>query len=329
LGSIENETGLIAMYLLNLIGVTGEPVDPRLNYDELGHADPAFLPGAVQPMTIRNMLTLIINALPGAELQVLTAVLDVATNPDYAETDDQNLLLQKRKAQNMLMQLTSARFDSYPDAPFYYIHLNAAQRRIREDVENYVRRWKQLRGIPERRTHVSGFDEYLRVWDMHEGWKNGTYEHDAENSFSSIEAVLNKPKSTVVGAYRAAFKRITGHEFSPEMWMRVFGSVGLATADGDSHPAILRRYRSFVLSNKPKPVPEATLQHQDVEHGRVGLVEGATAVEGGQATVELEIDMLGLLRLGWTDDRIAEELDVSPSVVGYFRGRLEEMENVG
>jgi hypothetical protein len=62
-----------AHLMLGAIGVTGEPVSPDTSFEQLGgeSLDPAFLSGAVQPMTLRAVGTMLINALPPEELAVL------------------------------------------------------------------------------------------------------------------------------------------------------------------------------------------------------------------------------------------------------------------
>jgi len=325
-GSIENDMGLVAMHLLGIIGVTGMPADPTLSFEELGDTDPSLLSGSVQPMTLRNMLTLLIRALSPKELETVRAILEVAFNPEYAIEGDEELTLQKRKAQLYLTQIASSRFDSYPDIPLYYIHLDASQRRIREDVEELVRRWKHRRQIPERRIHIQEFKNYLAVWDLREGWQDGSYRVEAEQSFPAISAKLDKPKSSVVNAYRAAFQRIIGQEFSQENWLRVMGAFRLTSDIDAAGRTVMARYRRLMNSNRPTPVPETVLQGKPVEHGQVGIIENESAVTGEQANIDLELDLQSLTDRGLRDEEIASELELrSVSTVTYFRERLAEM----
>jgi hypothetical protein len=208
-GTQESEDGLVAMYVLGMIGVTGEPADPKDSFEQLGGLDPAFLSGSVQPMTIRNNLIMLISSLPRAELEVLRTVLEGALNPDFATPGDTDLRVQKRQAIDFLLQCSSPLLDSYPDAPLYYIHLHASQNRIVQDLEVFIRRWKEQRGIPEHRTPITKFPEYLKVWDLREGWNDGSYEMGAEKSLSEVASELKQPKSSVANSYRAAFKRRT------------------------------------------------------------------------------------------------------------------------
>jgi hypothetical protein len=324
IGSSEVEAGLAAMYLLGMIGVTGEPPDPTCSFEDLGDLDPAFMSGSIQPMTIRNMISILIETLPSADLQLVRAALAVAVDPDYAIPDDIDQRLQKRKADSYLMRFSSAVFDSYPDAPLYYIHLDASQRRIVEDVEVFIRRWKEQRNIPERRTRIQEFVDYLKVWDLHEGWSEGGYKVEEEKSFGQIAKELRLPKSTVVNAYRAAFKRLVGQEFAPELWIRVMGLVKLPALNSQPASKLTGRYRRLISSNAPKPVPESRVENEPPEHGEVGLIESESAHEGDQKFVELALDATELIERGLADSEIAEKLELNDrSVLRYLRGLVE------
>jgi hypothetical protein len=321
------EYGPAAMYLLGMIGVTGEPPDPAISFDDLGDLDPALLSGSIQPMTIRNMISILVAALPTAELQVLRAILDAAVHPDYAIQGDNDQTLQKRMAQGHLMRLSSAILDSYPDAPLYYIHLDASQRRIVEDVEVFIRRWKERRKIPERRTRIQDFADYLKVWDLREGWKDGTYQVEAERSFGQVAKELRQSKSTAVNAYRAAFKRIVGQDFSPELWIRVMGLLKLPALNSLPGIRLTARYRRLMSSNAPKPAPESRVERKPAEHGDVGLIERESTVDGDQTLVDLAMDASALIQHGFSDIEIAQKLELKdPDLIGYLRRRLAEVD---
>jgi hypothetical protein len=327
--SDERQNGLVAMYLLGLIGVTGEPEDPACAFEELGDVDPAFLSGSVQPMTIRNIICILISQLPRAELECLRAVLDVAIDPEYAVAGDSDATLQKRKASSYLMQVASQLFDSYADAPLYYIHLDSSQRRIVDDVETFIRRWKERRNIPERRTRIQEFPDYLRVWDMREGWTDGSYDMKAGRAFDDIARELHQPKSSVVNAYRAAFKRIIGQDFIKELWLRVMGLIQLPALYSRPDDKLMARYRKLLSANTRRPVPEARLEPEPVAHGQVGLIERESAVEDDQLLLDLAIDLSELIKEGLPDDEIAERLELDdPSVIGHMRSRLTDLDEL-
>ena len=272
------------MQLLGLIGITGEPADPTLSFPELGDTDPDLLSGTVQPMTLRNMIILLIKALPKAEIEALRSILEVAVHPDYAIEGDKDLAPEK-EAQTSLAQLASVRLDSYPDSPLYYIHLDASQRRILEDVETYIRTMKKRRNILERRTHTLDFPNYSEVWDMRGGLEGWCYHLEAEQSFGIVADKLKRPKSTIANAYRSAFKRITGQDFSSEMWLRVMGPVKLAALTNNPAENLAARYRRLISSSGRSPyLRQAT--SKPAEHGMVGLVESQSAIkENRQASI--------------------------------------------
>ena len=328
-GTLEIEDGLASMYLLGMIGVTGEPPDPSSSFESLGDLDPAFLSGAVQPMTVRNMITLLVQALPPAELQLLRAVLDVAVNPAYAIAGDSDLNLQKQKAHAHLAQLSSPIFDSYPDCPLYYIHLDASQRRIVDDVEVHVRSWKARRNIPERRSRIQNLSAYLSVWDLHEGWKDGRYELESEQSFGQLAKQLGIAKPTAVNAYRAAFKRISGHDYTPELWIRVMGLAKFSALQNGSRKSLMSRYRRLISSNAPKPAPESRVERKLAEHGEVGLIERQSTLDGDQDLVELLLDASDLIQRGLADSDIAQKLDLKDSeLVEYLRRRIADLRDI-
>ncbi|MCH8044526.1 MAG: hypothetical protein IID44_12490 [Planctomycetes bacterium] len=158
-----------AMLMLGLIGVNGEPVSPGTSFEDLGGCkiDPAFLSGAVQPMTLQAVSVMLINSLPPAERAVLGAILTTSGESEYAIVgDDAARSEQKRQALGRLAQMSSGALDSYPDAPLFYIHLGASLRSIERDLKNVVQRRKQRQGITERRVHTKKLPSSMIPDDM-------------------------------------------------------------------------------------------------------------------------------------------------------------------
>jgi hypothetical protein len=315
--------GYVATELLGLIGVTGEPQNPALAFQELDDFDLGFLSGAVQPMTNRAVLVAMLNALPDAELQVISAVLNTASNEEYSIPGDADGSLRRRSAIRHLTQIASPALDSYLDLPLFYIHLESSQRRIVDDLEALVTRWKKRRGIGEQRVHVGKLPEYLRIWDQREGWDGGIYHRHKERTFVQIAEDLGQPKSTIVNGYQGAFERITGHEFNCELWLRLMLGVKAHDFDYAQHPTISARYRRLMNDARPKPVPESQLQPRDLDKHRIGIVEQNSLVGGDQDLAELELNIKMLIDRGRTDEEIAQELDMHhPEIIAYLRGRL-------
>ena len=99
-----------AILMLGAIGVTGEPINPDTSIERLddGSLDPAFLSGAVQPMTLRAVATMFISALPPAELAVLGALFMNAGSAEYpVDGDDDRRSAQKLQAMSRLARIPS------------------------------------------------------------------------------------------------------------------------------------------------------------------------------------------------------------------------------
>jgi hypothetical protein len=322
------EKAFIAFRMLQLIGVVGEPADPAKAFDQLSDYDPTLIRGSMQPMTLRHMVDILIAALPASELCAISHVLNVAGNSEFAIDDDTDLSRQKYSARTLLMRICSQQLDSFPICPLYYIHMDASQRRIVEDVESQVRHWKARRNIPDRRPRVNEFEDYLRIWDAREGWNEGEYLVDMEQTFEQVAQRLGIPRSTAVAGYRSAFHRIVGHRFSPEIWLQVMGQVKLPQWKRDAGPKLSARYRRILTQPGPKPAPETRIQSAQPKFGGVGLVERESAINEHQPTLDLLIDAKELLARRLSDEAIAEKLDVEISDIAYLRRQLEEFAEI-
>lgn len=322
-----------AMLMLGAIGVTGEPVAPATSFEELdeGDLDPAFLSGALQPMTLRSVAQMLINALPRAERAVLGSVLRVSCDDEYAvDGDDANGSFQKKRASLHLAQFASPSLDSYPDAPLFYIHLGASQRTIVQDVKEQVRRWKGRRGIEERRVHTAKLQSYLDIWDQREGWTGSGYRRSEEHSFPQIVKRSKEKLGTVSNRYRAAFQVITGHEFSPFLWWRLFGPIKFNRLLIDPRDYLSRPIRRFLRPPVPRSVPESVVAPTSREERAIGLIEGTTAVEHDFDQTDLLIDLEDFINRGLPDDEIVRRLgeEYPEEEIAYARERLAELRKI-
>lgn len=318
----------IAMLMLGAIGVTGEPVDPAKSFEELNEIefDPAFLSGAVQPMTLRSVAAMLINALPRAERVVLGSVLTTSGDDECTiEGDDPNRSLQARQALCHLDQITSPALDSCPDLPLFYLHLGASQRTIVQDVEEQVRRWKQRRGIAERRVHTGKLQSYLQVWDQREGWTGGGYQQSCEHSFIDIMRQSKQGLSTVANQYRSAFQMITGQEFSPRLWWRLFGPLKYSALLKDPAEMLSRPIRRHMRSPVRRPVPESVVAYASQEESTLGMVEAMNVVEDDFTPNDILLDIEDFINKGLSDDEIARRLGAtSPDEIAHAQIRLSE-----
>jgi hypothetical protein len=325
--------GHAAVLMLGSIGVTGEPVGPETGFEELieGHPDPTFLTGSVQPITFRAVVAMLINGLPPAERREVGLLLLSADADEFAVPgDNDNRDLQKRFALGDLTRLASPALDSCPEIPLFYIHLGASQRSIARDVEDQARRWKARRGLGSRKVHTANLDEYLKVWDLREGWTGGGYDRSRELIFAEVGRRLKLGSiSTVANHFRSAFEMITGHPFTPELWWRLFGPLKCSELLGGPAAKLAAPVRHHHRSRTPRPVPESTISPQtDRAHG-VGMVENGSAIYDDMEQVDLLMDMRDLIDRGLTDEEIARRLELeAPGVVAYFRSRADDFRSI-
>jgi len=321
-----------AMLMLGLIGVNGEPVSPGTSFEDLGGCkiDPAFLSGAVQPMTLRAVSVMLINSLPPAERAVLGAILTTSGESEYAIVgDDAARSEQKRQALGRLAQMSSGALDSYPDAPLFYIHLGASLRSIERDLKNVVQRWKQRQGITERRVHTKKLPKYLEVWDLREGWTGDGYDRTREQTFRMIARRLKLEVSTVASRYLSAFKMITGYEFSPDLWRRLIGPLKLSELLGDPTATLSVPVRHHLRSPVRRPVSESVVGRPTDKAHVSGIVEQGSMIPDDMGSVDLRLDLEDLFKQGLSDEEITEKLELdSPDAVAYFRTRLEDFQGI-
>lgn len=314
--------------LLGVIDVYGEPVSPERRFEELDDSvDPTFLSGAIQPLSLRATVAMLISALPKAERAFVGALLSTSSSPEYALPDDDDTQsMQKRLALLHLLQTPSVALDSHLDAPLFYIHLGASQRTIIHDIEEQVRRRKARLEIEERRVHTTKLQSYLDVWDLREGWSDHGYDRTTERSLVQTAEMLNiESTSTVFNRYKAAFQLITGHEFSPQLWLQLFGPLRL----GDSAERFSRRVRYRLQSQaESQSVPtlaDSVLSPKREDEHSPGVVESRSEITDDTESRDFMIDFRDFVERDLSDAEIARRLEIRDvSIVPELRARLSE-----
>jgi hypothetical protein len=318
-----------AHLMLGAIGAFGLPINPGTNFEELddGSLDPAFLSGAVQPISMRVIASMLMRNMPTEELAVLGAFFMNAAGADYeVEGDDDNQSLQKLNAITHLDRIYSPFLDSYADIPFFYMHIEASQRTITQDVESHARRWKARQNIAEKRVHAIKLPQYLEVWDLREGWNGVEYDVREEHSFREIGDRLQKKVSTVANQHHHAFRMITGHDFSPELWMRLMAPLKRSELFQDAASILSAPMRHRMRSPVRRPVPDSVVSPVS-DDGATTVVETESVCQDGQEATDQRLDIESMLRRGLGDDTIAERLECDLETVEYFRVRIEEFRN--
>jgi hypothetical protein len=297
------------------------PPDPRDEFEMLG-ADvigSAWEGGAIAPATIRTLAFILLGVLPKDERAQFGRLLCDSAAYEWSDKAQTNSFLKR------LASLPGDIWKSQPDAPIVSFNLQAPQRAITEAVEKLVRRWKQEQGIPETRRRDDKFEEYLAVWDLREGWADGGYDGTREKQFHEIAEQLRAPLPTIQSRYHAAFKILTGHDYKPELWIRLFGPIKLSCVNdpvGNSRLACYRPWRTRNL----RPVAETVLLpgRRDADHPK--FLEAAGITQSDLSLVDLQIDVQTLIKRGDSDDQIRQELDPHRELPnGYLADVIAEL----
>jgi hypothetical protein len=224
-----------------------------------------------------------------------------------------------------LGQLQNAVWNSFPDAPVLSINLQMPQRAINEAVEQLVRQWKQDRGISERRRRDDSLDDYLAVWDLREGWLDGEYVGAREKTFQTISQEIGIPIATATTRYRSAFRNISGHDYTPELWIRLMGPLKISQTVDRANAGLL--FRRPWRSPHPRPVTEAVLLPGRNERERPQFLEAAAVTESEIGMVDLSLDIQTLLGRGLSDEQIIRDLELeselAAGLIAELRRRFE------
>lgn len=302
---LEFYLGQIALHVLMAIGVSGEPPDPAIEFANLDpdHPNHVWLYAAVQPLTLRALSGLCLRHLPKDTLGFLGMIFLEAACDD--EVNQPPRILQSLEK---LVRREDAELNSYPDAPFVAINPAASSRQIQAALQALLPQWRNERNLNEQRDRSDKYEDYLRVWDLREGWQEGRYDNANERLFREVAAELQVNRATVISHYRKAFELIVGHPYSPEMWFRVFGLLKLS-GFVEQAGSVSRRRPS--ASPVRRPIPESALQSSAINPEMPGIAS-AQSVPSNVDGMVLYMDIIGLLGSGRTDEQIVRELDLSP-----------------
>ena len=314
----EAELRQAAVGLLGSIGVSGPPVDPRVEFDAFpdNGAAESLLAGSVHPISNRGMIGLLISVLPKQTLAQLGCLLLTRFASDGEEDD------QRREALLQLARRTDPGLDSYVDVPILSISPSASQRVIERDLNIVMARWREAHELRPQRERVDQYPEYLEVWDLREGWRNGSYDNSRELTLQEVAQQLQIPFSTVNNRYRRAFELITGHPYSPAIWLRVFAIVKLLETAGDVIGNVARRrpYRT----GTPRPVPDSIISNPQ----REGSYVESHALAADESDLQaLLIDLQEFVAQGLTNTEILDRFQIGTEhepVIESLRKRLGE-----
>lgn len=309
-----------ASLILQLIGVSSDPPPPSVSADALDTTalKRAWADGAVAPVTFRGLATMLLAGLPPDAMEIVGRMLT-----DCARQDDETRTARYKTLQELHRHSHPA-LNAFPNGPMVGINIQAPANAIVAAIEDLVKQWKADKGIPEQRRRDDKLPEYLKVWDLREGWMGDRYDSRHERTFSQISQDLGVATGTIGNRYRSAFRYIFGHDFTPELWARVIGFLKLLDwVDPNVIPIrpLKRRWRT----PSPNPVPESRLQPTEdhADDGPSLNVQGVSQSEIG--CVELLLDARSLIVAGLTNDQIVRKLelqsDQASDMIDYLRRR--------
>jgi hypothetical protein len=317
-----------ASLMLGSIGVAGEPMDPGTSPEELmaADADPMFLTGSVQPLTFRAVLTMLFRNLPRAECAAAADLFAGLGELQTETLDEEDCRRVREMALAWLSRTASPVLDSVPEAPLFYVHMGTSQRSIVRDMEHQVRLWQARRGLEPSKVQSAKLADYLEVWDLREGWTGSAYDASAEMTFAGVAQRLRISSiSTVANRYKAAFAMITGHDFTPTLWWRLFGPLKYSRFLGDPAAALSAPIRRRFGTPAPRPAPDSRVSPASERPHDVGLVEAGSAVGDFTDAMNLKMDLEELIAQGLGDEEIAAKLELEdPGVVSSARARIAD-----
>tara|TARA_R110002049_G_C9151648_1_gene560320 strand:+ start:226 stop:1413 length:1188 start_codon:yes stop_codon:yes gene_type:complete len=308
--------------LLSLIGVYGEPPDPRTPFSKLGESElnNAWLSGAVHPITLRGMAGLLLATLPKDTLGKLGLYL-IEAGCDDSDFEESN----RRKSSYKLQALECETLDSYPTEPLVSVNPAASQRQISEAIKNLHGQWKNERELKEQRDRSDKNKTYLEIWDLREGFsEEGAYDISEEQKISEIAEVVGSSISTVSNHYRSAFEMIIGKPYSPELWWNTIGVFKLSKFDLKHN--ILSQIRPR-KSRTPRPVSESRLGL-----GIDSLKQTHVQKKHEYTLHDLIMDISSLIDQGLSDDEIQSNLEIKAKtseltqLLTWMRSRTSEIE---
>jgi len=309
-----------AVIILQSIGVaeSAVPDDPHLGPEALGSHDfgGVWTSGAVAPAMLRTLAVILMGALPASQRGQLGALL--SESEKYASQDDEQMTEIVRR----LLRLPDDAWNSFPDIPFISINLEQSQRAITDAVEALVRQWKEQRNIAERRRRDDKLDLYLRAWDAREGWVGGEYDATREMTFQQIARETGDGIDTVISRYRTAFKYLSGHEYTPALWLRLMGPLKLSRYRGSQAGQGSVMHRPW-RSPKPRPVAASVLLPGRKEYDGQGFLAAAGVTSSDIDLVEMMIDIETLVARGQSNSEIIDSLELSPAAVEQLGGLID------
>jgi hypothetical protein len=209
-----------------------------------------------------------------------------------------------------------------PVPELLHISPEASEKGVQDAVRLILAQYRSQSDAPVmRRLSEAQLDEYLQVWDLREGWVNEHYDWKRTKRFREIAVEIKTPEGTVKNRYRAAFRYITGHDYSPDLFAALFGPL----ACHESKWAGWRRSKQRRVDRGAPRTLTNTSGIKDEEGRDPGNLDQSPAgTFDPNDLIDLKVDILELAQRGCTPEQIAAELELRaedvPALIEFFRG---------
>jgi hypothetical protein len=209
-----------------------------------------------------------------------------------------------------------------PVPELLHIFPEASEKGVQDAVRLVLAHQRSQSDAPiMRRLSEAQLDEYLQVWDLREGWLNGHYDWKRAKRFREIAVEINTPEGTVKNRYRAAFRYITGGDYSPDLFTALFGPL----ACHESKWAGWRRSKQRrVDRGAPRTLTNTTGIKGEEGRDPGNLDQPPAGTFDPNDLIDLKADILELAQRGCTPEQIAAELELPaedvPEIIAFFRG---------
>lgn len=289
--------------VLAMIGFSGPAIPPETDFNDIGSDPlPTWMAGSVHPISFKGLVGILLRHLPSEVLSEITDLFQQASSNGTEE---------KYEAMLRLNDLNGEELNAYPDDLIVALSPTASVRQLNSDLNNLLKAYRERTNIPEQRDREDSYRAALQVWDLREGWSEGRYHNGNERTLSSIAADLGESLPTVNNRYRRAFELITGHEYNPELWFRVFG------------PLKFHGYKdiSDVLNSRPRRSPSP----REIPDAAISLGDHSSFVaeyspESNADYIDMQMELRELLATNLTDEEIAERIGTNKiDLIGEYR----------
>ncbi len=316
--------GRLAVMYLSTIGAASKDalINPSLPYQEphQGRDESPWADGAVEAVSLRGMLGILMRNLSSEEKR---AAAELLCNSAKLEEDDPNHI-------DLYLSLGEKPFNTFdriPNLPMVGVNLQAPKEAIQKSLSILIDQLKVQEEIPDRRRRVDKVEQYLKVWDLYEGWSEGAYDSSRAKTLKQIASELKSPLSSVCSQYEIAFKLITGHPYQIVDWWTLFRPVKHASA----LIAIYGRRRKgrAKRSTSIRAVTETTLTGGK-EFSDGGTLANIPASSGSTTTKEDKECLEDLLDSGLTDAQIVARLKLkeTPDILNCLRDYRKHRDDI-